>query len=439
MSGTVEAESQIDALKVLRQRGFHQSQVVEATVAPLRSVQSVGSSGSVRSDGPIQAKVAVRPVAPTPSPQPPATGVIRTSQGSDKDRFFLFSQISKQLKAGVNPAQGFHSVGRVSANKFRESLIRAGEGAEAGIPISESFARYPDLYPGHVIALIRAGETGGFLPDAAETISKQAGDAASFKRFHWFVLPILVNALAAIPLVIVFMQSFVDGYKLYEQDASLGPWGAIGQSFTKNLLGPLGLAALLVYVAFWIGFWMSRTPRFRRKRHKLALAWPVFGPRTRNESVAIFCWVLSRLSVAGISPQRAWELAVPCAPNEEMQVRLYQAGVKMREGSRLSEAVFGSNLFHEDYAPVIATGELTGDISGALQTLADASRGEFETSNAKARTRTGQLGCFAVFLTGAVITCLMAYFWYNKFFDVVLDGLDPMTGFKEEGIILFWR
>lgn len=434
MSGTVEAESQIDALKVLRQRGFHQSQVVEATVAPLQpKAQPPSSRGSVQSVGPV------RPALPAkPTPQPLA-GTVRTSRGSDKDRFFLFSQISKQLRAGVNPAQGFFSVGRVSAGKFRNSLIAAGEGAESGIPISESFARFPDLYPAHVVALIRAGETGGFLPDAAEAVSKQAGDAASFKRFHWFVLPILVNALAAIPLVTVFMQSFVDGYKLYEQDASLGPFGAIWQSILKNLFGPLGLAALLVYVAFWIGFWMSRSPRFRRKRHKLALSWPVFGPRTRNESIALFCWVLSRLSVAGISPQRAWELAVPCAPNEEMQARLHQAGIKMREGSRLSEAVFGSNLFHEDYAPVIATGEMTGDISGALQTLADASRGEFETSNAKARTRTGQLGCFAVFLTGAVITILMAYFWYNRFFGAVLDGLDPMTGFKEEGIILFWR
>ena len=32
---------------------------------------------------------------------------IRTPKGSDKDRYFLFSQISQFLKAGVNPAQAF--------------------------------------------------------------------------------------------------------------------------------------------------------------------------------------------------------------------------------------------------------------------------------------------------------------------------------------------
>lgn len=307
--------------------------------------------------------------------------------------------------------------------KYHQSLAMVADAASEGKSISSVLAKWPDLYPEHIVGLTKAGEMGGFLPEAMATISEQAGNAYKFKRFHWWVWLLAINALLSIPLVFMFRHSLLAYIDQLNATGGQNPGGMFAMFIVmgRMILWPWGPATLALCALCWILRNYLSTRQMRKFRHEVGLKMPVLGSRARNESVTIFTWVLGKLAKGGVAPNRSWELAVGSVPNIAMQERLQQAGVFANEGSRLSDIVFKSNLFPQEYAPSIATGEMTGDITGALDRLTNVSRTEYEAGTMKSKMFTGSLGCTALIITtgiaAIVITWALSHDLIGKFID----------------------
>jgi len=396
LEGTVQADTFAEAEALLKLRGYQNVRFFDPTAVPVR---------------PAAAQSA-------PIPAPTSHAPIRTKKGLDKDRFFLFSQISQQLKAGIAPAQAFTTLASVTHQEhYRTSLQDLALAATNGRPLSDTFDRYPDLYPPHVGGMVRAGETGGFLPEAFAQLSHQAGEAHKFKRFHWFVWYLLPRALAVMPVLFAFREAIILSWRRNSAGlANASIWDVLGEKLMWPY-GPLFLAisAVLLLLRWWLG-----SLPMREFRHRTALKVPVYGARARNECVAIFSWTLSRLGRAGLPPHRMWPLAAAAVPNLEMGRRLSEVGQSLHDGSRLSEAIFRSGVFPQQYAPIIATGETVGDVTGALDQLEMVSRGDYDESTGKARFTSTRLGCaFAMAISGLVLIVIFKT-WYGDLISEVL-------------------
>lgn len=404
LQGTIQAADENAALVELQRRGFQSVQLLASgTAAPARTPT---------------------PVAPAPKP-----AVRRTRKISDRQRFYLFAQISDQLRAGVNPANAFTAISSVTRlPEVRQALQAAGEQAMRGGRISDVLEQYPDLFPDHVATTVRAGEEGGFLPAAAMQISDQAGAAYKFKRFHWFVWLVALNALLAIPIALLATSSFTKAFEKIDKTGGEGGFGSglasIASAFIETLIWPAGPMVLATYTVFFVLYLYFGSDRFRLMRHRLGLHWPVLGKRAKHEGVTVFTWVLSKLANAGISPWRTWELASGSVPNLVLRRKLEDAGERLQAGSKVSEAIFGSKLFPEDYAPVIATGEMTGDLVGALERLAEMSRTDFEAATAYAKVRTSGWGCLGGCVTAGAILIVLLYWWFHQLIPTMLKGLE---------------
>jgi len=111
-------------------------------------------------------------------------------------------------------------------------------------------------------------------------------------------------------------------------------------------------------------------------------------------------------------------LAADSVPNLAMREMLSQSGTSWLEGKeRLSDLIRRSNVFPDEYAPMVATAELTGDIPGALDRLARMSYSEFETATNYARLRGGGWGCLAMAVTGGIVLIILCWFWYHEVID----------------------
>lgn len=393
LEGTLQADTVAEAEATLKVRGYPNAALIDPNVqAP--------------------------PVVAASAQLPARKGVIRTRKGSDKDRFYLFSQFAKLLNAGVNPAKAFEEVARVTRiHHFRDSFLDLSRAATQGETLSATMARYPDLYPDHVVGMMRAGEAGGFMPEAFALLSQQAEDAYKFKRFHWFIWYLAPRALLAIPIALAVVDALVLAYK---RNSETQPVSFVSV-LIELMIWPYGPMMLAIGAVMLVLRWWFSTHRMRHFRHRMGLKAPIYGPRARNESVAVFTWTLSRLSKAGLSPQRSWELATAAVPNLEMQERLRDAGARMHSGSRLSEVVFGSRIFPDEYAPILSTGELTGDIVGSLETLERASRNDFEESSKRAKWGSMRIGAVFAIVTSGIVVITLIYGWYHKFYGAVLD------------------
>jgi len=417
--GQIQAQSANEALQALMSQGLRsprilaegpagQSAAVRRTQAPQQVIQqtparpAVGlQAASQPAPGKIQINVPAAPAAPQ---------IHYTKKSSEKDLYFLFSQIAEQLRAGVGPMQLFSELSQMYKDpKFRDSLGMIAIAASEGRPISNVMELWPDLYPEHVVGLIRAGEAGGFLPDAAATASEQAFNAHKFKRFHvWWVWILAINLLS-IPIVFMFRQSVVSYMNEQEQRPTPGDMFAVFKVMGHFLVWPWGpVMILLTGLSLLLRHYLSSRP-MKRFRHQVALNTPVLGRRARDESSTIFSWVLSRLARSGIPPNRAWEMAMNSVPNLGMRDKLQTAGGIMNEGSKLSDVIFKSNLFPQEYAPMVATGEMTGDIPGSLEKLSMVSRAEYDTGTVKSKAFTSTLGCTALIITTGIVTIVIAW------------------------------
>src|SRR5262249_47297146 len=156
-----------------------------------------------------------------------------------------------QLKAGIGLAEALSDLRVRVARQISPSLEEAAKAATNGKPISETFEQYPDLYPESVVGMLRAGEQGGFMEEACEVLSDQAQSAHLFGRSFWWVRPLIVNSMIALPLAILCMQTVVEAWKIVEpkgEEATMNDAiNAMVQSFFHGLLWPYGPLTLLVY------------------------------------------------------------------------------------------------------------------------------------------------------------------------------------------------
>lgn len=414
-TGTVEAASSAEALRGLRQRGLKKAQIE----------QSVASVPRPAEPQPVRQAPFV-PVA-----KPAAPTAIRTRKASDKARYFLFSQLSKQLGAGIPPSKAFENIAQTARPPFLEPLRHLAKVTGEGRPMSDALSLYPDLFPNHVCGMVRVGEVSGYLPEALMKVSEQAGAAHAFKRFHWFAGPVVLHAAILIPTGWVLVLGILHYWDELMKGAQLSVWEALYWAF-RWPAGPTALALTTTLLVLY-RLWMSRP--FMVTRHKLGLFWPMLGRRAKHESIEVFSWALSRASTAGIHPLRAWESAVDAVPNVEMRARLIQTGSKLRENSRLSEAIFNSKLFGEEYAPILSTGELTGDVAGTLERLAQVERGEFQTATTRAKIQTASWGCTTMIIAAGVVLIMITIMWYRTLPEKALNELECLFS----GIILSWH
>ena len=418
VQGSVQAASPDEALKALRLRGM-QVDVAGAQSAAVSRVQPVPT--------------ALSPSAPPRSvPAPPKVGpsapIVHTRRASDKDRFFLFSQLASYLRSGINPAQAFGDVGaRLPREDIRDAMRWISQRVGEGQSIADAMSRYPDLFPGHVVGMTRAGETGGFLPEAFTAISQQGEAAHKFRRSLWIVWVVAIHAFLVFPVAWMMYTVFPRAFKITEQSGAAdfgGGMSAMGQAFWELFKWPIAPTAALVYVLAILLFKFANSRRMTLKRHGWSLRTPILGGRAKNEGLSLFAWVLSNVARAGVSPHRSWELGVESVPNEALKERLRQAGGRLPSGERLSSAFFESRLFPQEYAPMMATAEATGDIPGMLNRLSEMSRTEFEVSTSKSKAAAWVMSTSAIALTAGIVLILLVVMWYVKLPATVLEGLE---------------
>ncbi|HWA82187.1 MAG TPA: type II secretion system F family protein, partial [Fimbriimonadaceae bacterium] len=94
--------------------------------------------------------VATKAALKTPIQAAQKKSVIRTKRGTDKDLYFLFSQLQSYARSGVNPVESLTNLSQTCPKEdYRKALAEAADAAKEGRPISDVFERYVDLFPPH--------------------------------------------------------------------------------------------------------------------------------------------------------------------------------------------------------------------------------------------------------------------------------------------------
>jgi type II secretory pathway component PulF len=409
LEGTLTAADANAAVTQLSRQGLRlksiEEGVVVRTAPPTYSqVPQTAPSQPVRLNPISQPKLNAAPSQVRP--------MARESRRSTyNDRRFIFAQLAGLLRTGISPADALNTIlSRSSSSKFREPFIDMARMCAEGTSLSDAMAHYPNIFPSGTVGAVRAGETGGYLPDACDTIALQQKETRSI--FMWFAglgisLPwffvLLMIGISIAAGINRGIDSIVEGT----------PGPAVQEGIRDAWKGIVGWLFGLTVVGFLVAYFAGRMRQFRNFRHRFGLSVPVFKKRAIAENLSHFSYHLGRLAKSGLSPFASWQLAASAVPNEAYSAKLMGLATNMNEQTKLSELMFRSKLFPMETAQLVETGEVTGDLPNAMDQVMDYSR----EKEKEAKLYIGiKAGCwtFMVFFLGGSIVFLVVYLTYFR-------------------------
>jgi type II secretory pathway component PulF len=292
-------------------------------------------------------------------------------------------ELANLLAAGVPLSRGLHILSHEAAQPVAQREWTAvREEVVGGMPLADSLALRPAAFPPVYVAMVRAGETGGFL----DTVLAQIGDFRERERdLKGKVTSALVYP-AVLATLAVFVMTFLLTYFIprfaavfMEFGGSL-PWLTRAIVGTSHFLIAHGLTVLLVVA---IGVVVARrtvkSESGRRFIERTTLKLPGLGRVVSTFALVRFCRMLGTLLGAGVPLVKALAASREAIGNQTLADTVTLAVDQVQRGKPLAQSLAASpQLFPASIVEMVTVGEETGRLHEELVRLANSYEKELD-------------------------------------------------------------
>lgn len=285
----------------------------------------------------------------------------------------VYTQLSDMLQAGVPVLRALRVLAgqkdaRIAA-VFREIAGAVADGDE----LCEAMSRRPEVFKQTHVAIIRAGEKGGFLEDAVARLGQFVEGQAELKSklTGALVYPIVLVSMGCIILTVIFAVLIPMVRPMFNKIEHLPKVTefvfAIATVVSEYAPVAIGVVAVLVF-AFVMA---ARRPGFRRRLDRLMLRLPGVGPLVRSVAIARFARMLGTMLRNGVPMLSALATSKAAAGNSVLEDAIEEAGEAVGGGAQLAPSLGKSGLFSGDVIEMMTVGEEAGNIDKVLVRIAD--------------------------------------------------------------------
>jgi general secretion pathway protein F len=284
-----------------------------------------------------------------------------------------YRQLADLLRAGVPLLKGLRLLGRGKSNPSLSAILaKVAEEVAQGERFADALARHPEVFPGPQVAMVRAGERGGFLEQVLSRLGAYLERQAEVRAriigsLIYPAILIVFGSLVIVGTMVFLVPRFRDFYKRIEI-----PWP------TRILLGASDLLTtwwpimLVLLVAAVIGFlWARRKATVRRRVAEWIVRVPTVGPLIKGISTARFTRTLGTLLENGIPVITAMQIARDAAGHPTLCDAVDRAIDAVRGGESLAPPLASSGFLEEDVIEMVSVGESANNLAQVLLTIAD--------------------------------------------------------------------
>lgn len=292
-----------------------------------------------------------------------------------------YLQLADMLKAGVPLLRALQLLGNRRAHPRLASVFRAlAEAVAEGEELADAMARHPGIFPRVHVAMVRAGERGGFLESVFARLGEFSLSQAELraKIIGNLIYPVILVVFGCAVLGVVF-GVFVPRFQpLFDRLERLPALTSLvfGASALVADYGLITLAVLLVGIA---GLWrLARRPAARRRLAAMRTFMPVVGPIVRSIAAGRFCRTLGTLLGNGVPILVAMDIAREAAGNPLMEQAVADATDAVRAGEPLADPLARSRLFDDDVIEMISVAESANNLDEVLVRIAETIEGRVD-------------------------------------------------------------
>ena len=353
--GVLDAGSRPDALRQIETLGLRPVNVAEAAAKagkPAKAAQGAAEA--------------------------PSFSLKKKVSGKELETFTRL--LSSLLAAGVPLSRALVILQKEAASPVaRTKWKEVHDSVVDGLSLAAAMAKSPETFPRVYVAMVEAGEAGGFLDVVLAQIAEFQSREKELKSkvMTAMLYPCILFVLALIVLTILlvfFIPKFQRVFASIHGSLPMITQVIIGASHLMRSYG-LFIGAGLVGLFFLVRTWFA-SEKGRRAWEGMVLKAPLVGPLVAQFAMARFCRMLGTLIGAGVPLVHGLNVARRSIGNQILVDAVAQAIERVQQGGRLGQSLADCRtLFPGSVLEMIAVAEESGRLDAELVRIA----GETET------------------------------------------------------------
>ncbi len=291
------------------------------------------------------------------------------------DIIIFARNLSAMLGAGLSLTRALSVANRQTKNPRLNYVLRSlAAKVRKGDPLSSALAEHPNMFKKLFIAMVRAGEEGGNLPESLASVSLQMDKSYKLKkRIKGAMIYPAIVMIAMVLIGFLMMTQVVPTLKKtfsevgVDLPATTKAIIAASDFLVANTLLSLALAVVFVFMVGYI----LRTRVGKAVFDAAILRLPAIGTIVKEVNSARFARTLSSLLGSGVDIVTALGITAKVVQNTHHQKVILSAAKVVQQGEPMS-SIFGrrEDLYPPLVSEMLAVGEETGKVSEMLEQVA---------------------------------------------------------------------
>ena len=326
-------------------------------------------------------------------------------------------ELGNLLASGISLSKALTILSRESSKPVAKKLwTDVHDNVANGASLADAFRQWPRCFSPVYIAMVQAGETGGFLELVLEQIAdfrEREQDLRSRVQgalIYPFILMILA-VMILIFLLVYFIPRFSSIFAEFGGTLpTLTEWIVKASEFVMSywfFIVILIAAGIIILRSF------LQRPEGKAAFERLLLKLPIFGPLTARFAFVRFARMLGTLLNAGVPLLNALNVAKEAIGNKTLANTMDDAIEKVRKGAALSHSLRACpQLFSGSNIEMIAIAEESSRLGAELDRLAQVNETELDRNlkTAVSFAEPAMLFFMAAFVGTIVIGMLLPIF-----------------------------
>lgn len=291
-----------------------------------------------------------------------------------KDLAVMSRQMATMIGAGLSLLRTLNILAeQAGSKKLAEIMGEVRDAVEEGTSLSDAMAKYAVDFPPLMINMVRAGETGGFLEAALESVAtnfeKEVKLRGTVKSAMTYPTIVLIMSLASVVIMLVFIVPiFQNMFSSLGGQLPLPTQLLVTLSHAMVWLGPV-LAVLIIAFSLW---WRvnKNTEGVRKFVDPLKFRLPVFGSLMKKIAIARFTRNFSSMLAAGVPILHALRIVGETSGNWVIEQALISVGESVRQGESIAGPLAKEPVFPPMVTQMVAVGEDAGSLETMLEKIA---------------------------------------------------------------------
>lgn len=284
--------------------------------------------------------------------------------------------LSAMLSAGLSLSRALSVIERQSGNKHLKEIVAGlSESVKKGSAFHEGLAAYPRVFPDIFVAMVRAGEESGSLPDSLTVVALQMERSEELIRKIKGAMIYPAIVITAVVIVGILMLLYVVP-TLTSTFTSLGVQVPLATRIIVALSNFMvtNVATVLLALAFLVtgGILFIKSKFGSSIVLTVALHLPIIGELVRETYTARAARTLSSLLSAGVPVLEALSITKEVVHADAFMKVIKEAEEHVRKGEMLSASFANhKNLYPILMSEMLMVGEETGKVAEMLKQIAE--------------------------------------------------------------------